>query len=152
MKRLIVAIIGVLYVAAVATCGIYAATHQTFSLDAQYYTTSEQSDINGEQYEQLIKNKASFVLFVDMAGCITANGLRNMLGEITSEHPVQFLHIMWPEAKSTSLHDSVKYYPSIVIVREGKIVDFLKADSDEHAKYYNSTADLSNWLMHYIKL
>lgn len=152
MKRIFIAIVSLLYIASVATCGIYAATHQTFLLDSQYYTTSEQADINGAEYEQLIKNKASFVLFVDMAGCITANGLRNMLSEITSEHQLQFLHIMWPEAKDTSLHDSVKYYPSIVIVKDGKIVDFLKADLDEHAKYYNSTSDLFNWLMHYIKM
>lgn len=151
MKRIFVTIVSAIYIIAVATCGIYAATHQTFSLDSNYYGSNEQINVDASGYEQLISDKASFVVFVDAAGCITANGLRNMLGQITAEHPIKIVHIMWPEAKNTSLHGPVQYYPSIVIVHNGQIVDFLKADAEDDAKYYNSTEELSNWLMHYIK-
>lgn len=152
LRNIFIALVSLVYIAAVATCGIYAATHQTFLLDQAYYGSSEQINIDAAEYEQLVDEKASFVLFVDMTGCITAEGLRTMTSEIAAENQIQFLHIMWPEAKTTSLHGPVKYYPSIVIVHNGEIVDFLQADSDEDAKYYNSKDELANWLMHYINL
>ena len=53
---------------------------------------------------------------------------------------------MFSEMKETSLHDFVKYYPSVVIVGEGKVRVFLRADSDEDADKYNDFEVLKSWL------
>ena len=118
----------------------------SFRLNDEYYNNSEQIDITSEEYNELIDDKKSFILFIDQTNCITANGLRDMFNRFTTEHPIQILRIMWPETAETNLRDSVHYFPSVVLINNGKIVDALQADSDEYTKYYNSYDDFSGWL------
>ena len=121
------------------------------TLGEDSYGSSEFISISGEDYEAKIKNGDTFLLFVDAAGCITADHIRSFATEISEAKNLHFYHIMWPEARSTSLHDSVKYYPSVVIVDGGKILDFLKADSDDHVEYYQNVGALRSWLDKYVE-
>jgi thiol-disulfide isomerase/thioredoxin len=52
----------------------------------------------------------------------------------------------------TSLKDEIKHYPSFVIIKDGKVVDYLDAESDKHTKYYKSAHDFAEWIKKYIKL
>ena len=122
-----------------------------FSLPESAYGGTEQIDLTGEEYEEKLKSGENFIVFVDQSGCITADHLRTMLAEITEAKQLHVYHIMWADARNTSMHDSVKYYPSIVLVEHGQIRDFLQADSDDHVDYYQHTASLLDWLNTYIE-
>ena len=50
------------------------------------------------------------------------------------------------EFKKTSLYEKVKYAPSIIIVKNNEIIDFLDANKDEDLKYYQNSKEFASWL------
>ena len=116
------------------------------------YGGSEQIDINADTYNQLVQDKASFIVFIDQTNCITANKLRGMLDNIANKYQIHIYHIMWADIKDTNLNGAVKYYPSVAIIKNGKVAYALDANSDAHTTYYNSEADLENWLIRHVEL
>ena len=103
-------------------------------------------DIEAEGYEDLIKAEKSFVILVDQNGCTTADRLRGFTRNWAKENGKKVHRIMFEEMKETSLHESVKYYPSVVLVGEGKVKGFLRADADADAEMYNDEEVLKGWV------
>ena len=130
---------------------ITALSNQKFSLDPDQLGSTEYIDITGEEYEKLLNEKKSFLVFVDQSGCITAEGLRKNLEEIQKERNFKVYRIMFSDARETSMSDYVKFYPSLVIVEQGEIKSWLKADSDEDTERYKTKVDLEDWLNKYIR-
>lgn len=124
------------------------------ALSAEYYCGEECSgefmELTKDEYERLIEEKKSFVVFVDQGGCTTADRVRGYVEDYAKEAGVKVYRIMFPEMKETSLHEEVKYYPSVVVVSRGKVVGWLKADSDEDAAAYNNFGDFQNWILRYL--
>ena len=67
-----------------------------------------------------------------------------------SERGVKVYRMMFEDARETSLHESVKYYPSVVVVRGGKPVAWLRADADEDADAYNEEGAFRVWVQKYL--
>ena len=150
-KPLTIIISALVLIVAVFAIWQIAIPHPVRLSDASY-GGSEQIDLTADTYNQLIDNRASFIVFIDQPGCITADKLREMLSNIASEYQIHIYHLMWSNVKNTNLRDHVKYYPSVAIIRNGQVVDAIDADSDAHTAYYNSEADLKNWISRYVKL
>lgn len=152
-KRLALIIAGAVFllIGLVGLLLTFFAKNQKFSLDADQFGSSEFININGEEYEKLLTEKKSFLVFVDQDGCITARGLEKIAKEISKEKNLKIYHIMFSDAKNTTMHDSVKYYPSFAIVKQGNIVSWLKADADEDVERYKNKDEFSKWLNNYIK-
>ena len=123
-------------------------------LDAEYYCSEkcdgEYMDLVGVDYEELVKSGRSFVVFVDQDGCTTADRLRGYVSDYAKEVGVKVYRMMFAEAKELSLHDYVKYYPSVVIVSKGKVVGYLRADSDDDAEMYNDYDAFKKWMSNYL--
>lgn len=121
------------------------------TLDPEYY-----GDYNGftelskEDYENLIANQKSFLVFVDQPNCTTADHVRDFIENWSKDSGVKPFKIMFETAKETPLHDSVKYYPSVAIISKGRVVGFLRADSDEDAPAYNDYQAFLEWLSKYL--
>ena len=130
---------------------ITALSNQKFSLDSDQLGSTEYIDITGEEYEKLLHEKKSFLVFVDQSGCITAEGLRKNLEEIQKERNFKVYRIMFSDARETSMSEYVKFYPSLVIVGQGEIKSWLKADADEDTERYKTKVDLEDWLNKYIR-
>lgn len=110
----------------------------------------EFQNITASDYEKLIENKKSFVLLVDQAGCTTADRLREFVEKWARDAKIKVPKIMFSELKKTSLHENVKYYPSVVVVSQGKVKVFLRADSDEDAEEYNKYETFKEWIGKYV--
>lgn len=137
----------VLFVGAVA--GWFDNTRVALDTESICEGGCEMVDIDGEEYESMVNNERSFVLFVDQGGCKTADRLREYVTSWAKELGVRVYRIMFSEAKETSLYSAVKYYPSVVVVSKGKPVGWLKADSDEDAAAYNYEVDFREWILQY---
>ncbi len=118
--------------------------------EAYYGEFTDYQDLSVEKYEELVGKSDSFVLFVDQGGCETAERLRGFVKDWASEKEVKVQRIMFSEMKKTSLHEFVKYYPSVVVVEKGKVRAFLRADSDEDADIYNDYEKFKGWIEKYI--
>lgn len=125
-------------------------TPKAFRLEEELYGTSEAIDINKDEYEKLINEKKSFVVMVDKPDCYTTADMRKRMAEFPDDMQFKYYRIMWSQAKESSLHEHVKFVPSVAIVRAGKVVDFLDADSDEDTAKYNDAQALQDWIREYV--
>ncbi len=119
-------------------------------LDEEYYCSEECEerlmDLTASDYEGLVGEKKSFLVFVDQGGCTTADRLRGYMEEYAKNKGFLVYKIIFSEAKNSSLHDYVKYYPSVAMIDKGNVVDFLRADSDEDAILYNNYEAFEEWM------
>lgn len=120
-------------------------------LNEEYYGRfTDYNNLSVEEYEKLINNKKSFVVLVDQNGCNTADKLREFVKDWAEEVGIKVQKIMFSEMKEGSMHELVKYYPSVVIVEDGKVKAFLRADNDEDADEYNDYQAFKSWIEKYI--
>ena len=122
-----------------------------FRLSDEYYGTSEMlTGLTAEGYEKLLSEKRSFVVMVDKPGCITTPPMRERMANFPDNMQFRYYQFMWPEAKESSLHNYVTFVPSVAIIREGEVVAWLRADSDEDTEYFNSAEALQSWVAKYV--
>ena len=153
-KRIIYLIIGLVMIVSGSTL-LMLALGGTFDsplteLDPEYYCENaceeEFTELSKEDYEDLIKKKKSFVVFVDQIGCDTADKLRKFTADYFPENKIRVYKMMFSVLKETTLHEKVKYYPSFVVIRKGTIRTFLRADSDEDAEAFNQYGSFIDWV------
>lgn len=122
-------------------------------LDAEYTCEDENceyTELDANGYEGLIAEKKSFIVFVDQPSCTTADRLREYVSDWAAKNGVKVYRMMFSEVKESSLHDHVKYYPSVVVVDKGTVRAYLKADSDEDAQMYNDYEAFEGWMGRYL--
>lgn len=121
-----------------------------FKIESYLYGASEVIDIQKEDYEKLINEKKSFIVMVDKPECYTTADMRARMANFPDDMQFKYYRIMWSQAKESSLHEKIKFVPSVAIVRNGIVVDFLDADSDEDTPKYNESQALQDWINNYI--
>ena len=140
---------------AIITCSIIFAVNilseHKFRLDDEYYAESMEMNIKKDEYEKLISDKKSFIVLVDKPGCITTPGMRKNMSEFPEDTQFKYYRIMWDEAKESSLHEYVKFVPSVAIIYKGEVKEWLQADRDEDTKYFENADDLKEWIHKYIE-
>ncbi len=129
--------------------------HEKAVIGAEYACDGEPCEdlwaLSSYEYEALVKDGRSFVLFVDQDGCHTADRLRGYVKEWAKEKGTSVYRMMFSEMKGTSLGENVKFYPSVVVVSQGKVLAFLRADSDEDAAAYNNYDDFARWMGEWVE-
>ena len=140
---------------AIITCSVIFAVNilseHKFRLDDEYYAESMEMNIKKDEYEKLISDKKSFIVLVDKPGCITTPGMRKNMSEFPEDTQFKYYRIMWDEAKESSLHEYVKFVPSVAIIYKGEVKEWLQADRDEDTKYFENADDLKEWIHKYIE-
>lgn len=123
-------------------------------LDSEYVCDNDSGcdylELTAGEYDELVKAQKSFVVFVDQDGCTTADRLRGYVLDWATSAGVKVYRMMFSEVKKTSLHDYVKYYPSVAIVDKGMVRGYLRADSDEDVEMYNDYDAFNEWVGRYI--
>lgn len=122
-------------------------------LDAEYYCTEcdgELMELTGEEYEKLVSEGKSFVVLVDQGGCTTAERLKEYLKDYAKDKGFKAYRMMFSDVKKGSLHEYVKYYPSVVVVSSGKVRGYLRADSDDDTEMYNDYEAFKSWVERYL--
>ena len=124
-------------------------------LDSEYLCgescDGEYMELEPDSYDSLVTEGKSFVVFVDQGGCTTADRLEGYVKDYGVSHGFKVYRMMFEEMKKTSLHDSIKYYPSVAVVSRGKVIGFLRADSDEDSDAYNKYEAFEKWMGKYLK-
>lgn len=119
--------------------------NQKVTLSQEYYNTkNEFLKLDTESYNKLVEEKKSFLIITYLPGC-TAK-IIEFVNNFSKEHNVAFYYYNFADFKNSELHNSIKYAPSVAIISEGKLVKFLRSDSNDDAKYYNSYESFKTWL------
>ena len=123
---------------------------EKFYLDNQYYDSNEFIEIDLEEYEKIKNN--TYVLYVFNNFCNLPIPCHDIFEQYMKEKNVAFLSMKYEDFKNIDLHDKVRFAPSVIIVKNGKIIDYLDSEKDEDLKKYQDAKEFGKWIEKYIKL
>jgi hypothetical protein len=76
--------------------------------------------------------------------------MRERMANFPDNMQFKYYQFMWSEAKESSLREYVAFVPSVAVIRDGEVVAWLRADSDEDTEYFNSAEALQSWIAKYV--
>lgn len=121
-------------------------------LEDKYYKRSEFIDIDYLDVDDLIKSKENFVVFIYQPMCTMSSEFEKLLDEYMDIKKISIYKMSFTDMKKTSLKDTVKFYPSFIIFKDGEVVDFLDADSDEDTNKYKILKAFKEWFEGYVEI
>ena len=121
-------------------------------LEDKYYKKSEFIDVDHSKVNDLIKSKESFVVFIYQPMCTMSSEFEELLDEYMDIRKISIYKMSFSDMKKTSLKDTVRFYPSFIIFKDGEVVDFLDADSDEDTNRYKILKAFKEWVESYIEV
>lgn len=125
---------------------------EPFDLPASFYEKSEITDIELDKLNELIDNKESFIVYVYLPGCSSCAAFKEVLEEFQKTNTLSFYATQIKYAKETEIGEKIKYAPSFVVFKEGKVYGYLDAESDKDKAFYESAAEFKNWITKYINI
>ena len=121
-------------------------------LEEKYYKRSEFIDIDYSKVEDLIKSKENFVIFIYQPMCTMSSGFEELLDDYMDIRKISIYKMSFTDMKKTDLKNTVRFYPSFIIFKDGEVVDFLDADSDEDTKKYKELDAFKEWFESYVEV
>ena len=156
MNKKTITIIVVLAVLAVLSIGgiifgVHYINNKPFRLEEKYYDNMAFIDIDHKRYEELVDKKENFILYLTLEGCTTCAHFRPIAVDFITKNKLTVYRIEYKEFTQTNLKDDVKYAPSMIIMKKGKLKAFLDAQSNDDYKYYQDADTLKTWFEKYIE-
>ncbi len=154
MKKKVIICLSILFVLTIIVVTFFTTkkNEEPFYLENNYYGVSNMVEIKIDELNQLIDDKKSFAVFVYQPKCIVSSDFENVLSEYLEDNQVSIYKIAFSSIIDTNIGESVKYYPSFIIYKEGKMIDFLEADKDEDVEFYTSKEGFEKWFTRYVKI
>ena len=121
---------------------------EKFYLNNKYYNKGEYISVDSKDIDN-IKND-SMIIYTYNNFCNLPIHCENIFKEFMNKYKIDFISIPFIEFKKTSFYSGVSYAPSIIITKNGKIVDYLKADNDSDYDKYQKEDVFEKWLSEYI--
>ena len=78
--------------------------------------------------------------------------VKNISKETMDKYDLTFYSMGIWEAQNTYVYNTVKYAPSIIIIKDKKVIAYLDAESDEDLIKYQDSDEFEKWLDKYIHL
>lgn len=121
-----------------------------FSIEKEYYKESKFIDVTSEDIKELKENKKSFIVFTYNNYCLLETPCDEIFKKVMDKYNISFLYLPYEEMKKTFIYNEVKLAPSVILIKEGKIVAYLDAESNEDLLKYQDTEEFEKWLTSYI--
>lgn len=119
---------------------------EKFHLNNKYY--NEGKFITIKNLDDL-KND-SYILYTYNNFCTFNVPCEDIFKSYMEKYKIDFYEIPFDDFKKTSLYKEVKYAPSIILIKEGKIVEYLDANSNKDLEKYQDTKKFEEWINKYI--
>lgn len=130
---------------------IFKTSNVLFYLDDKYYNKGVSIEISSLEFEEKIKNKESFALFIHQPVCSKSYELNKIQSLYQQENNMVFNKILFEDMKNTNLYETIKYYPSFAIFKDGKLIDYLDAESNDDILKYKDYDEFSKWFNSYVR-
>ena len=146
MKKIITALILILILLFFTT----GCTKEKFYLDSKFYKESKYIDLTKDEYNSL--NDENYIIYTYNSYCNFKIPCDNIFKETMDKYNLSFYSMPYSDLKETELYNTVKFAPSVIIIKNKKVVAYLKADSDDDYDKYQDSESCTNWLESYIYL
>ena len=121
---------------------------EKFYLSDEFYNEGNFIKVQSEELSNY--NDKNYVIFTYNNYCSLAIPCDEIFQEFMSKNKIDFLSIPFAEFKETDLYKTVKYAPSVIIVKNNKIVAYLDAEKDKDIEKYQDVNKFTEWLENYI--
>lgn len=122
------------------------------NLSEQYYQYGTIKDITKDELLTKINNKENFILFTNNNFCTFKISCEEIFKESAQELNITILKIPFDEFKTTKLHDTIKFAPSVFIIKEGKIIEYLDPEKNDDLSKYQDKKEFTSWIKEYINI
>ena len=117
------------------------------------YKTGELITITEEELKEKENNNESFILYLHVPGlCTSTIPFDPMVNKFIKDNKITMYSLSFSLIKNTNLKDIIKYSPSLIIYKDGEILDYLDANSKEDYDYYSSYEGLTKWIESFVKI
>lgn len=123
---------------------------EKFYLEDKYYESNSFIKIDSNIYNNI--KKESYILFTYNNYCKFNIPCEDIFESFSKENNVVILSIPFAEFKKIDLYKKIKYAPSVIIVKNGHIVAYLDAESDNDLDKYQDVSKFREWVSNYIYL
>ncbi len=125
---------------------------EKFSLEQKYYNEGVFREVNSKSVEDKIKAKESFLLYPYNNYCTFSVPCDDIFASVMKEYEIDILKIPFEEFKNTSVYKKIKFAPTVIIFKKGKVIAYLQADKDSDLVLYQNTKEFDKWLNKYLIL
>jgi len=117
-------------------------------------TDNSLNEITKDELQNLFNQEESFALLLYLPGCSSCANFKPVVKELSDDGQIKVYSITLDEAKELDLikDSGVKYTPSLMLVKDGQILDYLDATADEDIAYYQDVESLSTWISNYFDI
>ena len=117
-------------------------------LSDKYYNKGEFINIKNEDIDSL-KND-TYILFTYNNYCTLPISCEEIFKKFMDIYKIDILSITFSDFKESIFYEKIKYAPSVIIIKNNEIIDYLDAESDDDLNKYQDLEAFSNWLDEYI--
>ena len=143
MKKFAVILIGLLLIISSGCFGGNTKSEKV-QLSSKYYNEGKYIEITKEELSEL--DDETYGLFIYNNYCNFQIPCEQIFEVTMKKHNIDFLSMPFEDFRETKYYKTVKYAPSLIIIKNGKILDYLKADSDADADIYQNSDKFEDWL------
>lgn len=152
MNKKVLLFISIIAIVIISLVFIFLKKENKFYLTEELYNGTKLIDLTIDDLNKKIENKESFALLVYQPACSASSNFCNVLNEFQQENKVSFYQIPYSNIKDEKEFSFLKFYPSFIIYKNGKVVDFLEANKNEDIDKYTSKEAFKNWFTSYVNL
>jgi len=117
-------------------------------LSNKYYDKGEYIKVKKEDLISL--NEDAYLLFTYNNYCTLPIPCEEVFEEFMKLYHINIISMPYSEFKDTEYANTVKYAPSILIIKNNNILAYLDAESDEDLIKYQDSKEFAKWLDKYI--
>ena len=101
---------------------------------------------------QFEDNKENFILYTYNNFCTFKVPCDEIFNESIKELNITILKIPFDEFKTTSLYNEVNYAPSVILIKEGKIIEYIDPEKNDDLSKYQDKKEFISWIKEYINI
>lgn len=152
MKKTII-IIGVIITLIVSIGLAFILNNKKINLEEKYYGNGELIKISQDEFNTLEKDKENFILFVHIPGvCQVSLPFAPIVEEFIKKENITIYSLPFYDITDTSVEEYVKFSPSVLIYKDGRVESYLDSTKDEHLEYYKTIESFTKWIKKYVNL
>ena len=117
------------------------------------YNNANLITLDEEKLKEKQENKETFIVYIHVPGlCTSEIPFDPLVNKFIKQNEITIYSLPYSILKNTNLNEYIKYSPSLAIIKDGKLLRFLDANSDKDFEYYSSLEGLNKWVKSYVKL
>lgn len=119
-----------------------------FYLDNEYYLSNKfilVNNLKGLEHD-------NYIMYTYGDFCSFSTPCEDIFKSFMDEYNISFIKMHYDNFKNTKYYKTVKYPPSVLIIKRGKLVAYLDSEKDEDIDKYQDPLEFKNWVSKYVNL